>query len=109
MLFLLWITSLIFTIAALLQPQQFTIAIISFILWSSIAILCTNITFIGFGGQNAIPYDINIGDRGDTMIIYIFYMLGVFMLLFGLGNFWSQVNKTYDQIQINPEAVVKRW
>lgn len=109
MLFLLWVTSLIFTIAALLLPEQFTISIICFILWNSLAILCTNTLFIGFGSQNAIPYSLELGDNNDHMLIWIFHMLGIFMFIYGFGNLMSASKKSMDQVDNAPHGFVKGW
>jgi hypothetical protein len=91
---MLWLTTLVFTIASFIWKEILFFPILSFVLWNVLALLSGDITYVGFGSQAVIAQTYEGGDPEiGYSLIYLMHGIGVMMLLYGFGNLWGQARK----------------
>lgn len=100
---LFWLTSIVFTILALHynrsgdKEKHPVLWILCFVLWNATAISTQQVHYVGYGSQNIIVYDHEMGDwSGDLGIIYMLHGVGVFCLLY---FFYTMLRLSKEELQ----------
>jgi hypothetical protein len=91
---MLWLTTLVFTIASFIWRDILFFPVLSFALWGCLALLSGDITYVGFGSVNVISQTYKGGDPEiGYQLIRIMGGVSIMMLLYGFGNLWGKARK----------------
>lgn len=84
---MLWISALIFTILSFYWRAQLMFPIFAFLFWIATAYSMVQVDFVGFGSQNVITYNLELGDKyGDTQVFRLLGGLGLIMIIYAFYN-----------------------
>ena len=93
LLVLLWVTTLVFTILAIIYPQRFFLLLIPFFLWNVLGMAMSDIVYIGYGSMNIITQEYKLGDPyHPTWQIWVFHGIGIIFLIYAVGTYFQMAS-----------------
>jgi len=101
-IWLLWISTLVFTVCSFIWRDQVFFPMISGVFWFALAMSFIQVHYIGYGSTNIIVYDseqIDDNIYGMRPLMYLFAFTGIMMWVYGLYAILKSMRKDI------PEAV----